>query len=163
MPLIAYDNAGNIVTVLDFLVVPDADGEPGLVDLEEAERSGLKLRQLWEVSGAAGSTHWPEHLGERYHEFRVERDRRFSLPARRLVHRGSGHVRHRADIEAAVQATRKQHEGRPRRHVAEALTAVLGHPFEPLHLDDGGRTAERQRHPEARPTIPVRRRRDDGE
>lgn len=141
MPLIAYDRSGNIVTVLEFLVLPDGEGSYGLVDLEETERSGLKLRTLWEVSGASGSAHWPEHLGERFHEFRVERDRRFSLPARRLVHRRSGHVRDRAIIEAAVQEAK----GRPLRERAAALRAAIGHEFAPLDLDPDGRTAERQR------------------
>lgn len=158
MPLVAYDRSGNITTVLEFLVLPDGEGGYGLVDLEEAERSGLKLRELWEVSGASGSAHWPEHLGERFHEFRVERDRRFSLPARRLVHRRSGHVRDRAAIEAAVQEAK----GRPREERAAALRAAIGHEFAPLDLDRDGRTAERQRDaepPRGGPPLRVVRRR----
>lgn len=152
MPLIAYDRSGNITTVLEFLVLPDGEGGYGLVDLEETERSGLKLRTLWEVSGASGSCHWPEHLGERFHEFRVERDRRFSLPGRRLVHRRSGHVRDRAVIEAAVQ----QAKGRPREERAAALAAVLGHEHRALRLDAHGRTAEPQRDAEPRGGPPLR-------
>lgn len=151
MPLIAYDRSGNVAVVLEFLVLPDEDGVFGLVDFEEAERSGLKLRNLWEVSGASGSCHWPEHLGERFHEFRVERDRRFSLSARRLVHRRSGHVRERATIEAAVQEA-KARGGRD-------LRAVLGHTHHPVLLDDDGRTRpEVKRQPEER-GVPLRVRR----
>lgn len=158
MPLIAYDRSGNITTVLEFLVLPDGEGGYGLVDLEETERSGLRLRGLWEVSGASGSAHWPEHLGERFHEFRVERDRRFALPARRLVHRRSGHVRDRAAIEAAVQEAK----GRPLRERAAALRAAIGHEFAPLELDDTGRTrakVERDAEPRGGPPLRVVRRR----
>lgn len=156
MPLIAYDRSGNIVVSLDFLVLPDGEGGFGLVDLEEAERTGIKLRGLWEVSGASGSAHWPEHLGERFHEFRVERDRRFALPARRLVHRLSGHVRHRDAIEAAVQQA-KAGAHPDARHAA--ARAVLGHPHQPLTLDDHGRTrAEPDRQAEVRAPLRVRRR-----
>lgn len=153
MPLIAYDRSGNIVTVLDFLVLPDGEGSYGLVDLEETERSGVKLRGLWEVSGASGSAHWPEHLGERFHEFKVERDRRFALPARRLVHRGSGHVRERVAIEAAVQQA-KARGGRD-------LRGIIGHPHVPIDLDADGRTrAEVKGQPEGigRPPMRVVRR-----
>lgn len=158
MPLIAYDRAGNVVTVLEFLVLPDGEGSYGLVDLEEAERSGLKLRSLWEVSGASGSTHWPEHLGERFHEFRVERDRRFALPARRLVHRGSGHVRDRAVIEAAVEQAKAMPDPAARRR---AIADIVGHPLRAIDLDATGRTrAKVDREPEGRggPPLRVRRR-----
>ena len=158
MPLIAYDRLGNIVVALEFLVLPDGAGSYGLVDLEEAERSGLKLRSLWEVSGASGSTHWPEHLGERFHEFRVERDRRFALPARRLVHRGSGHVRDRVAIEAAVQQAKALPDPVARR---QALADIVGHPHRTIELDADGRTrAQVDRQPEApgRPPLRVRRR-----
>lgn len=150
MPLIAYDRSGNIPMVLDFLVLPDGEGGYGLVDLEEAERSGLKLRGLWEVSGASGSCHWPEHLGERFGEFRVELDRRFNLPGRRLVHRGSGHVRHRDAIETAVQQAKAR---------GEDPATILGHPHRHLQLDAHGRTrAEPERDAQPPRVIPIRRR-----
>lgn len=154
MPLIAYDRSGNIFTVLEFLVVPDGEGSYGLVDLEETERSGLRLRGLWEVSGASGSAHWPEHLGDRFLEFKVERDRRFALPARRLIHRKSGHVRERVAIEAAVQDAQAR-GGRD-------LRGLVGGPHHPLLLDEDGRTrTEPQGQPEGigRPPMRVVRRR----
>lgn len=155
MPLLGYDRSGGIVTALDFLVWPDGEGGYGLVDLAEAEASGMRLRHLWDVSGASGSCHWPEHLGERVHEFRVELDRSRSHPAVRLVHRGSGHVRERAAIEAAAE----QAQALPADLREAALAAVLGHPLRPLDLDPDGRTRaqpDRDPEPAAPPRPPLR-------
>lgn len=56
MPLIAYDEEGNVVAVLDKLVVRDADGQPALVDFATHEpRAG---------SCAASGT-WPARSGRR--------------------------------------------------------------------------------------------------
>lgn len=142
MPLVAYDKSGNILATLDHLVVTDEDGNAALVDLQAHEAEGRKLRECWEVSGAAGSCHWPEHLGESAHHFRVELDRRFTNPARRLVHRRSGHTRDRVavdrEVERRVARAPKDEQGRRVVDVRE----VTGSPSRPLRLDSEGRTVD---------------------
>lgn len=142
MPLIAYDRSGNVLAILDHLVVPDENGNAVLVDFAAHEAAGRKLRECWEVSGAEGSCHWPEHLGESAGMFRVELDRRFTHPARRLVHRRSGHSREREgverEIERRVGRSPKDEQGRRIVDVRD----VTGSPSRPLRVDDEGRTVE---------------------
>jgi len=141
MPLIAYDRSGNVLATLDHLVAEDESGT-FLVDLAGMEADGEKLRSAWEVSGAAGSCHWPEHLGQAAGEFRVVLDRRFKHPARRLVHRRSGHERVREEIEREVERrvgrSPKDEQGRRVVDVRE----VTGSPTKPLRLDAEGRTVD---------------------
>lgn len=141
MPLIAYDRQGNVICALDFLVNEDEDGTYRLVDLEGTEAAGTKLRELWEVSGASGSTTWPEYLGERFPEFRVQLDRRFKHAGRRLVHRRSGVARDRVAVEDAIVARKEaaRQEAKAGRRPRFDLRPVIGSPMSPIVLDDTGR------------------------
>jgi len=102
--LLAYDGNGDVVATLDHVVARDDHGNVvGLVDFEAHEAAGAEHTDIWNVSNATGSKVWPEWLGGRAHEFRVE----LAGPpgAKRitaLVHRDSGHRRDRAAIEAAI-------------------------------------------------------------
>ena len=144
-PLIAYDAQGGIIAVLDFLVVEGAEGH-ALVDFLAAEAAGVKLRTIWEVSGAAGSTTWPEWLGERFHEFSIDLDHAKPHRGRRLVHRGSGHIRDRDTIDGDIHR-RKQARARAGLHVAD-LSHIRGNPLHPLELDVHGRTVPPEREPD---------------
>ena len=135
---IAYDATLNPFGSLDHMVARDADGNvTGLIDVEAHELAGGKLRDIWEVPGAAGSGTWPEWLGSAVFDFRVELgpDKRISA----LVHKVSGYRRERAAIEAAVaQRKAATPEGEP-----VDLRDILGGPNRPLILDDQGRTVGR--------------------
>lgn len=148
MPLIAYDRSGNIVASMDHLAIEDDAGVVRAVDFVANERAGVKLRNLWLVSGARGSTTWPEHLGHRFGEFRVELDPAHPLRGRRLVHRGSGHVRDRESIELDIER-RKQAQRRAGRRTLD-VRPFLGDAVTPLALDDHGRTRPK-RDPNAPP------------
>ena len=162
--LIAYNAAGDVLATLDALVVHDDVGEAlGLVDFEAAEAAGpLRLRPdgsggVWNVAGAAGSGTWPEFLGLRAHEFRVELD---GLRVAALIHvgrgptlagpavAGSGHRRERAAIEAAIAERIAAANGEP-----ADIRDIVGGPDRPLILDDEGRTAPRV--PARRPNLPL--------
>jgi hypothetical protein len=134
--LLAYDAAGNIVGTLDYLVTHDAAGNlVGLVDFEAHEVAGGKLRDHWNVEGAAGSGAWPEWLGSGAHGFTVElADKRIVA----LVHKTSGHRRERAAVEAAIAAVEPNAAG------AKDIRHLVGGPTRPLALDDQGWTTERQ-------------------
>lgn len=134
--LIAYDARGDVVATLDHMVARDAAGNvTGLVDFAAHEEAGGEHTAIWNVSGAAGSKVWPEWLGGRAHDFRVELA---GPPGRKriaaLVHRVSGHRRVRASIEAAIA------ERIAAADVAD-LRDLLGGPDRPLTLDSEGRTA----------------------
>jgi len=106
--LIAYDAAGNVVATLDHVVVRDADGEvTGLVDFAAHEGADGKLRDIWNAGSAVGSATWPEWIGGRAHDFRVELD---GKRIKALVHKDSGHRRERSAIEAAIKARRPREE-----------------------------------------------------
>ncbi len=140
MPLLAYDRNGSVMATLDFLVLPDEDGVPQVVDFASLEESGGKLRACWDVSGAAGSTYWPEYLGVRAHEFRVRVDERFNKRARFLEHRRSGVKREREEVDRAIERTiGRTPPGRDGlRRVS--LQEVRGSPQRPLSLDKDGHT-----------------------
>lgn len=158
MPLIAYDRSGNVIAVIEDLVLPDEDGVMRSVDVEATEADDVKLRDLWEVSGASGSTTWPEHLGPRFLEFRVHIDKRFNLRGRRLIHRGSGHARDRDAIEEAVVRRVEETEVTRGRRVVD-VRPVLGDSAHPLALDDDGRdVVKADRDPEPRGAIRFARR-----
>lgn len=145
MPLIAYDARGNIFAALHELYWTAPDGSVHAVDLEAAEAG--RLRDVWEVSRASGSCYWPEHLSDRFTEFRVERESRRAV---RLIHRGSGHVRHRGLIEDAVAAI-EETQWRP---LLAAKRRILGDAGHPLRLGaDGGTWAEPDRDSPAPPLL----------
>lgn len=102
--LLAYDADGNVVATLDFVVAYNPDGTArGLVDFAATEEAGIELTNIWRSSKAVGSKSWPEYLGVRAHEYRVERN---GPPGRRpivaLVHKETGERRERAQIEARI-------------------------------------------------------------
>lgn len=142
--LIAYDANGDIIATEDVTMWVDHEGRRHIIDAAAHEAAGGKLRQLWHVTGAVGSSTWPEWLGEQVHEFRVEVDARHKLRARRLVHKVSGHVRHRDVIEAAIAERIEQAQDGP-----ADLRDIVGGPGRPIHLDRDGVTVGRpQRHGE---------------
>lgn len=144
--LLAYDASGKVIATLDYLVSYAADGVPlGFIDFEAHETAGGEMTDIWTVSNAAGSKVWPEWLGGRAHEFRVELA---GPPGAKhitaLVHKMSSHRRERVAIEAAIQARIDAANGQP-----ADIRDLVGGPDRPLTLDDAGRTKSR---PAARPT-----------
>jgi hypothetical protein len=150
--LIAYDANGNVVATLDYAVqyADDADRTPiGLVDFSAHEEAGGEHTDIWTVSNATGSKAWPEYLGDRVHEHRVEKEG--SAGARRigaLVHKESGHRRERAAIESAIEQRISAADGGP-----ADIRDLVGGPDRPLNLDDLGRNAERPKR--STPNLPV--------
>ena len=131
--LLAYDAAGNVVATLDHMVAHDDRGNVvGLLDFEAHELAAGKLRDVWDVQGAAGSGTWPEWLGSQAHAFRVELgpDKRISA----LVHAQSGYRRERVALEAAIAATPVREDG------SRDIRRLVGGPGRPLILDEQGRT-----------------------
>jgi len=148
--LLAYDLNGDVVTTLDHLVQCDDAGAPlGLVDFAAHEEAGGEMTEVWTVSNAAGSKVWPEWLGGRAHDFRVEL---VGPPGRKriaaLVHKTSGHRRVRAEIEAAIDARIDAAHGQP-----ADIRDLVGGPDRPLQLDDEGKTKARV--PNTRPALPL--------
>lgn len=140
--LIAWDASGEVIATLDALVRYDGRGDPiGLVDFASAERSGpLRLREdgsagFWRVDRAVGSATWPEWIGSRAHDFRVELDGTRIVA---LVHKASGMRRERAVIEAAIEERIAAANGKP-----ADIRDLVGGPDRPLILDDEGRTVAR--------------------
>lgn len=150
--LLAYNAGGEVVGTLDYLVARDETGKVlGLYDFAAHEAKGGKLRDFWQFSPAqaVGSGTWPEFLGHRAHEFRVE------LEGKRIVrlHHPSKHVRHRVRVEdaitkaheSAIAEIRKQAKLRKGLDVEITapvvdLRAIVGGPSKPLELDEDGRT-----------------------
>ena len=138
--LIAYDMGGNVVATLDHVTARDDEGNvTGLVDFGAHEDAGGDMTDVWIVEGAKGSKVWPEWLGARAHEFRVE----LEGPAGRkriaaLVHKASGHRRERVAVEAAIADRIAKANGTP-----ADIRDIVGGPDRPLHLDEAGRTARR--------------------
>lgn len=133
--LLAYDDKGNIIATLDYLVVYNDAGEAmGLADFEAHEAAGREHTDIWTVESAKGSKVWAEWLGVRAHEFRVE----LEGPAGRkriaaLVHRESGVRRERATVEAAIAERIRDAGDGP-----ADLRDLVGGPDRPLPLDIGG-------------------------
>ena len=150
--LIAYDADGNVVATLDYLVAKDDAGNViGLVDFGAHEAAGERLRDVWQSSRAVGSATWPEWIGSRAHDFKVELDAnpdpsRARLTA--LVHKASGHRRERAAVEAEIASRMSLAAGRP-----ADIRDLVGGPNRPLLLDDAGRNLARV--PRSRPSLPV--------
>lgn len=150
--LIAYDADGNVVATLDHMVVRDVDGNVvGLIDFAAHEAAGGEHLDIWVHSAAAGSKVWPEWLGSRAHEFRVEL---VGPPGGKhigaLVHRQSGHRRGRAEVEAAIAQVIAEAGDEP-----ADIRHIVGGPDRPLPLDADGRTRSRAKpgHPRF-PVIP---------
>lgn len=149
--LIAWDKDGNIIATLSFLVARDAlDGDPvGLVDFVNHEKSGGRFRHdptdrpngVWNVPGAVGSGSWPEYLGARAHEFKVETDNRHSNPVRRLVHKDSKVVRDRDKIDRAIDKRVKDSDG------PADIRDLVGGPMDPLVINDAGQDSKPVRAP----------------
>lgn len=181
--LVAYDANGSVVATLDSMVARDEDGTViGLIDFAAHEAAGGRLRDIWENEEAVGSGAWPEWLGSKAHDFKVELDPSPG-PARAritaLIHKQSGHHRSRADIEAALaeRINEKKRDAKKagdvirddlrKRGVKEELIALvqdpkpepvdardlLGGPSKPLLLDDDGKTMKRQK--VERPNLPI--------
>lgn len=181
--LLAYDADGNIVATRDFQVQYDPVTlmPLGLVDYLAVEAAGLDLSPtLWTVETVdwvdhpngpravirprvKGSKVWPEWLGGRAHQFRVELE---GDPGKKrigaLVHRASGHRRVRAEIEATVLEARLSalevaaRLGLPPEKFRVDVSRLVGRPDVPLSLDDEGRRvvpgrSERQ----ALPLVPI--------
>jgi hypothetical protein len=149
--LLAYDSAGNVVATLDYMVAKGEDGQViGLIDFEAYEAAGGKLRDIWQASEAVGSATWPEWIGTRAHDFRVELD---GKRIKALVHKDSGHQRERMALEAAVAAVQPAEDG------SRDIRHIVGGPGAALLLDDQGRNAEkvRQGTPKHLPVIGAQR------
>lgn len=148
--LLAYDADGNVLATLDYVAARGEEGKViGLVDFAAHEEAGGELTDVWKVEGAAGSKTWPEFLGSRAHEFRVEKA---GPPGAKrivaLVHKTSGRRRERDTIEAAIEKRVKAAGDEP-----ADLRDLVGGPGKPLVLDEQGRT--RRREPVTRPNLPV--------
>lgn len=152
--LIAYDSTDAVVGTLDYLVRYDEDASRtplGLVDFEAHEAAGASLTSIWHVQDAVGSGTWPEWLGDRAHEFRVELEPGWSRTTaarpphriRALIHRDTGHRHERADIESAIAERIAAADG-----TAADIRDLVGGPDRPLHLDVAGRTLGRGLEPE---------------
>jgi hypothetical protein len=153
--LVAYDSDGEVVATLDYMVARDEGGEPiGLIDFEAHERAGGKLRDLWEVAGAAGSGTWPEWLGQQAHAFRVKLEPGGKRIAA-LVHRQAGRRRERAPLEAAIAERIAAAAGE-----AADLRDLVGGPDRPLRLDARGETAGRPPTAGTPKHLPIARRHD---
>jgi hypothetical protein len=177
--LLAYDAAGNVVATLDYVVAHDGDGNVvGLIDFAAHEEAGGEHTDIWVNSEAVGSKVWPEWIGARAHDFRVELEgppgaKRIAT----LIHKTSGYRRERAVLEAeidrriaanqaAVDAAMigvrardpdgKLLPGQPLNHVGPGpvdIRDLVGGPDRPLLLDDEGRTAVRDVF--VRPNLPI--------
>jgi hypothetical protein len=112
--LVAYDDAGNVIATLESLVTVTDDGQPTLVDFTAHEANGRDAVELWIVDGAKGSKVWPEYLGGKAHEYRVELA---GEPGRkriaRLVHRVTGEARERVPIDDRIRRRILEAEGGP--------------------------------------------------
>jgi len=151
--LIAYDAAGDVVATLDVMVAKDSAGAVvGLIDFEAHELAGGEMTDVWRVDNATGSKTWPEWIGARAHDFRVELagppgKKRISA----LVHRESGHRRERAAVVASIEARIRAAGNEP-----ADIRDLVGGPERPLILDDEGRTLGRSPAPSGTPAgLPV--------
>lgn len=132
--LIAYDANGNVVGTLSHVVARDDEGNiVGLVDFDAHESAGGKMRDIWEVSNAVGSGTWPEWIGARAHDFKVEVDPD-TKKITSLVHKKTGKKRTLVDIHKRIQdRIASTEQGK-----AADLRDILGGPTQPLLIDDNG-------------------------
>ena len=149
--LLAYDADGNVIATLDYMIQYDDDPERtplGLVRWDVHEEAGGEHTDIWQVEGAKGSKVWPEHLGGKAHDFRVE----LEGPAggkhiAALVHRESGHRRARSTIETEISRRLKVGHG------TADIRDLVGGPTNALTLDDKGKTMQRPKI--RRPVLPL--------
>lgn len=159
--LLAYNAEGRVVATLDYMVACDSDGTPrGLVDFEAVEDAG-DIKQAWNVENAVGAGTWPEWLGARAHEFRVEVDPTETRRIRRLTHvggrprhkddtptPGSGHVRERVQVEQAIADRIAQAKGEP-----ADIRDLVGGPERAMKLDEKGRSLTFEARPPSLPMV----------
>jgi hypothetical protein len=157
--LLAYQADGTVILTRDVQVMYDPDGVPlGLVDFAGHEEAGGEMTDIWTVESkingvddgtVKGSKAWPEWIGGRAAEFRVELT---GPPGKKritaLVHNVSGHRRERAAVESAVAARIVEAAGEP-----ADIRDLVGGPDRPLPLDDHGRNIERV--VTQRPSLPL--------
>lgn len=136
--LLAYNEDGDVVATLDYLVSydPDTGDALGLVDFEAVEEAGRPLTDVWEASDAVGSGTWPEWIGTAAHDFKVTRSGGKII---RLTHRKSKAKRSRAEVKKAIAAAIRESEGPPN------ITAIVGSPVQSLMLDADGQPAIREK------------------
>ena len=149
--LIAYDADGNVVATLDYwsstTTIPTGRRWASSTS-PPTRRRAASTPTSGRSHGAKGSKVWPECLGGRAHEFRVELDgpaggKRIGA----LVHKESGHRRERAAIEAEIAKRLEAGNG------TADIRDLVGGPDRPLHLDKKGKTAPRPK--VARPVLPL--------
>jgi hypothetical protein len=142
--LLAYDDDGNVIATLDYMVFNASGTEydpgevTGLIDFAAHQAAGGEHTDIWQVSDAKGSKVWPEWLGSAAHDFTVEltgKSGHKQLSA--LVHKTSGHRRERVAIEAAIAAVEPDANG------ARDIRHIVGGPSRSLKLDADGKTAPR--------------------
>ncbi|MEA2677397.1 MAG: hypothetical protein QOJ81_1538 [Chloroflexota bacterium] len=184
--LVHWDATGAIVHTNDYMIAFDENSAViGLIDFAAHEAAGGRMRDIVYDPGAVGAGTWPEWLGGRAHEFKVELDPNPGQARARikaLVHRTSGHRRVRASVDAAIaerinekrlEATRLGEDRRKelrRLKVSQSvieeavdpepepadLRDIVGGPGKPLLLDADGKTMARPK--VERPNLPIVRR-----
>jgi hypothetical protein len=148
--MVAYDANGNIVATQSYQLLYDIKGHPvGLVDYQRAEESGIEATEYFhvrvfdqnnnEIPGVVkGAKFWPEYLGARAFDFKVELD---GPPGQKriaaLVHKTSGHRRERCQIDAAIAARIVDAKGG-----AADIRDLVGGPDRPIKLDHEGRAVD---------------------
>jgi hypothetical protein len=135
--LLAYDDDGNVIAWLDYMVIYDETPERnpiGLADFLGHEEQGKPFELadggVWHVEGAAGSKPWPEYLAGSVMQMRVEKE---GKPGSRriaaLVHRKTRKRRDRAKIEARIERVMKR---AAKRGEPADLRAIVGGPTRPV-------------------------------
>jgi hypothetical protein len=160
--LLAYDADGNVLGGLTQLVKyhPDTGECLGLEDFADDEANGRPHAPdpndpepwrighgSWTISSADGSPSpvkgskvWPEWLGSRAAEFRVElAGKAGKKRIEALVHKESGHRRERAAIESAIADRIAKARGAP-----ADIRDIVGGPDRPLNIDKHVGPAPRQ-------------------
>lgn len=161
--LISYDEDGNVLATCDYQNVYDPDtldpigetdylyaeghgvpnsptfGTVETFDIILDKKTGKERFVLRDSQPCKGSKVWPECLGGRAIEFRVELagppgNKRIAA----LVHKQSGHRRERAEIEAKIMARIEEAHGKP-----ADIRDLVGGPDRPLKLDEDGKTKPR--------------------
>jgi hypothetical protein len=144
--LLAYDDAGNVIATLDYVVArDDAGAVVGLIDFAQHEENGGAMTDVATFDSGdpahpvKGAKVWPEWLGMQAHDFRVEL---VGPPGAKtigaLVHKTSGYRRERTAIASAIQARVDAAKGAP-----ADIRDLVGGPDRPLALAPDGRTAPR--------------------
>lgn len=150
--LLAYDASGNVVATLDYLVIRNPDGSvAGLADFDAHEKAGGENTDIWTCSEAVGSKVWPEWLGARAHDFKVELvgpagQKRIAA----LVHKSSGYRRSRAAVASAIVERIAAAAGEP-----ADIRDLVGGPSRPITIDETGATLSLSALPSSLPVIPV--------